>query len=120
MRRVKRLGNVTFWQTIFTNEETQSTKVQAKARRCSDGSLVVYEQKIKPYIILDTGSNGWIDDEQRSQIVEMFNEMGTTYELEYDDGSTITVRPAREKKLNLKPIFEGAGEFLGTIPLAVI
>jgi len=122
MRRAKQLGSVTFdMNTLFIREEMENSKVLAEMHMTAAGSHVVYEtQIVTPYITLDSKRYGWINDEQREAILEMWETPGATYTLTYDDDTTVEVRPAREKKLSITPLYEGACYYTAVIPLAKV
>lgn len=122
MKRAKQLGNVVFQKnSLFVKEEMEGSKVMAEMKMTSAGTHVVYEVPITtPYITLDSGMYGWIDDSQRQELIDMWNNIGSTYTLTYTDNTTDTVRMAREKRLVITPLYEGCDTFTAVIPLAKV
>lgn len=120
--RVKKLGNVEFTTNpLFVAEDDQPADIMSTMRMAADGSHVVFAQKIvTPYITLESRENGWIDDAQRLELLGMREQLGSTWELEYTDGTTETVRIAVEKQMSFTPLWEGCDHYTAVIPLAKI
>lgn len=120
--RVKRLGNVMFeMNPLFVKEDDAPDDLIGMMRMAADGSHVVFAQKIiTPYITLESRENGWLDDTQRLALLAMREQLGNTWELEYVDGSTETVRIAMEKQMSFTPLWEGCDHYTAVIPLAKI
>lgn len=120
--RVKRLGNVMFdFNSLFVVEDEAPANVTGTMRLAADGSHVAFAQRIvTPYITLESRENGWINDAQRLELLDMWGQLDATWELEYVDGSVETVRMAHEKQLNFTPLWEGCDDYTAVIPLARI
>lgn len=122
MLRAAQLGAVTFdVNTLFIREQYTSNSVQGEVGMSVAGSHIVYESEIStPYITLESQEYGIITEAQRSALMIMWDTIGVTYTLTYDNASTDTVRMAREKAIVFTPLFEGSCEFTATIPLAKV
>ena len=120
--RVRRLGDVAFeMNPLFVAEDEQPSDLMSTMRMAADGSHVVFAQKIiTPYITLESRENGWLDDTQRLALLAMREQVAGTWELEYVDGSTETVRIAVEKQMSFTPLWEGCDHYTAVIPLAKI
>ena len=120
MLRAKSLDSVTFTEnTLFIQEEFQNAKVMGKMRMSAAGTHIVYQATINtPYITLDSKEYGWVDDTQKEALEAMWETLGATYTLTYDDDTTETVRMATEKNIVFEPLFEGACKYRAVIPLA--
>jgi len=120
--KVVRIGNVDLVYPMWVMEKYRSTAVRTTARRTIGGGLVVYEQenrKSASTVTLDSMDYAWLDEATKTAIVDMANaSVGQSYEIEYDDGVTDTVRFAHEQQggaVQLRPIREGCGWYMGKI-----
>ena len=122
MKRAKSIGTVTFEiNSLFIKEEEENDSIVSEMFMSSDGTHIVFEAEIyTPYITLSSKSHGWINETQRLELVSMWKQLDTTFTLTYTDNTTETVRFAREKKMQLIPISEGAELYRGLIPLAKV
>lgn len=122
MKRAKQLGDVVFSKnTLFVREFEEGYGVIAEAFVSAAGTDIVYEAPHHtPPRTLDSKQYGWIDDAHREAILAMYQAIGTTYTLTYDDDSTETVRFAREKGIRFTPLHEGSKTFTAVIPLAKV
>ena len=124
MKRAKQLGSVVFGlNTLFVQEEMSDDSIMGETAMSAAGTHIVFEAAIAtPYITLDSQRYGWILDAQRVALMAMWQDIGATLTLTYDDNSTETVRMAREKKNLFKftPLYEGSKKYTVIVPLAKV
>ena len=122
MLRAKQLGAVVFGlNTLFINEEMTPDSVMGEVVMSAGGTHIVYEAAVQtPYITLNSKEFGWILEAQRLELMTMFNTLGATYTLTYDDDTTATVRMTKEKKPVFTPLYEGSKKYTAVIPLAKV
>ena len=123
MLRAKMLGAIEFVEnTLFIEEEfNDNSSSKAEVVLSATGEHIVYEMEIlTPYITLNSRQYGWISEDQRDSLVLMRKQLDTTFVLTYDDGTTETVRFAREKDMVFESTFEGSDKYTAIIPLAKI
>ena len=120
MKRAKQLVAVVFdMNSLFIREEMSPGDIMCETVMSADGTHIVYVAKINtPYITLDSKQYGWVTEQQVDDIKAMWAQMGATFTLTYDDGSTDEVRMAHEKQLAFTPLYEGADKYTAVIPLS--
>ena len=118
MKRVRRLGDATFrMNSMFVREFLEPESYMTSVAMSAAGSRIVWVQRIStPYRTIFGGEHGWIDDETASKILDMWENAGATYDIEYTDGSIETVRMAVEKRLVITPLYDGAQYHTVEIP----
>ena len=117
--KAKSLGSVTFLYELWVAEFEAPDNVMSEMRMSAAGSHVVYEAAIEtPYITLVSKENGWLNEQNVSDLKTSWADLGATLTLTYDDDTTETVRMAREKELVFTPLYEGACYYTAQIPLA--
>jgi len=122
MKRAKQLGTVIFgFNTLFIQEEMDPSSIMGETVMSAKGTHIVYEAEIfTPYITLDSKQYGWITEAQRAALITMWEQIGATFTLIYDDASTDTVRMAKEDKMSFTPLSEGSKKYTVIIPLAKV
>lgn len=122
--RVKQLGSVIFtYNSLFVEEDEKPNTVLSEVRMSGAGTHIVWEAPINtPYLTLNSKENSWVTKDQKNALMAMWDSLGATYSVIYDDDNTDTVRFAREKiaRFQFVPLYEGSTLYRATIPLAKI
>jgi len=120
--RAVRLGSIVFETPLWVAEALSPDTVRSETRMSAAGSHIVYEAMITtPYRTLKSMESGWLSSGNVEALLGVWENLDIgSIGMEYDDGSIETVRCAREKRLEIVPIYEGAQWYRATIPLAKI
>ncbi len=120
MKRVSKLENVEFTPNkLFIKEEEQPTSrpgFQVESTLYTDIYFVTEDRT--PEITLLSKDTGIITDQQRDEIIQMYEDTSRTYTLEYSDGSTDIVRFRWETPPTFTETHEGSCFFRAIIPLS--
>ncbi len=113
MLRAKQLGNVVFeHNTLFIKEQFESDGVVGAEYTTAAGTRVYYGANIyTPHVTLDGQSYGWVEDDQRAELIAMWGNVGQSYTLTYNDNSTATVYMRPDSKPVFTPLYEGACKY---------
>ena len=115
MKKAVRIGSIDLDYKLQVAEELRSVKNTATTRRTVAGALVVYEQENRSTalsVTLDSGQHGWQKRATVEAIIALSDSLaGKTTTVEYDDGSSESVRFAYEQRggaVQSTPLYEGA------------
>ena len=121
MKRCTQLGNVVFDDPLWIDEEEKPNSKITETKVSASGVHIAYVQELKtPYITLVSKESGWITEAQAEEIKSMHDQIGTFFQIYYDNSTSEEVRFAHEKQLSITPLFEGACEYTVNLPLAKI
>ncbi len=122
MLRASKIGAVEFsTNTLFIREQFVPNTVMGESVKSAVGTDIVYSAiDYTPAITLDSKENGLITEAQRVSLITMWEATNTTYTLTYDNATTETVRFRHEAPPVFTEIWEGACQYLATIPLAKV
>lgn len=119
--RAKSLGLVTFDHTLHMQENLSPNSVMSEVMMSAGGAHIVYQAEIKtPYITLVSRKHGWLKEDTKNALIELYNQLNTTFTLTYSDDSTDLVRFAHEKGISFDPVSESSEYFFATINLAKV
>jgi len=107
--RVTKIGGITLKYKLYkTSKETPNT-VEAQTFTTLSGTKVVFAREIiTPEFTIESKANGWIHDDTRDQLLTLFNNIGTEFVVEYDDGSTENCIFDYSNPPVFTPLFEGS------------
>jgi hypothetical protein len=119
------LGNLTFTNKLYFDNEIEWTGIAESAEMTLGGGIVIYGGEVsgRPIDLIGEEIRGWIKYSELKMLREMASESEATYSLNYD-GDTYTVRFRHEDSpvLEMTPIirrvkYKNDDWFYGTIKL---
>ncbi len=122
MKRATQLGTVTFdTNSMFILEEFSPTNRPSESVESAANTDIVWVAiDSTPQITLESRSYGLITDAQRRTLLDMFEDVTSTYTLTYNDATTTQVRFRWEEPPTFEETYEGSCRYTATIPLATI
>ncbi len=120
-KRAVSLGGVVFDYKLYVLQLDAPEDILSEVAITEAGVHAVWQNKVlTPYITLSSKQHGWLSQSVKDSIIALYEQLDTTFTLEYDDGSTDEVRFAHENGISFTPLNEGCNVFLGQINLAKV
>ncbi len=119
MKRVKTFNGMTFEpNALFIKEEMEPDTFVAESKMTAATTEITYvAQKRNPYVTLLSLQYSYVTDDQRAQIIAMYETLDTEYEIEHLDATTDTVRFRMDAPPVFSETFEGSCLFVAEINL---
>ena len=119
MKRVKKFNGMIFEpNALFVKEEMEPDTFILETKISAATTEITYvAEKKNPYVTLQSLQYSYITDDQRSQIIAMYEALDTLYLIEYLDATTDTVRFRMDNPPTLSETFEGSCTFTTEINL---
>ncbi len=112
------LGNVVF---EYPQEVLRACSVMSEKFKSAAGTSIVYEAKdYNPEMTISSAPDDWLSLENITELQAMCEEMGQSYTLRYEDGSSEEVRFDHTRQMTFSEILLGTCFYYGSIPLEKI
>lgn len=93
MKRVRKLGAVTFnLNAAYVQQDySPNTFISNIVKSAADTDIIYYAVDNNPEIVLESQGYALVDQSSMEEIINMYNQAETEYQIEYVDGTTQNV-----------------------------
>ena len=122
-KRIVSIGTLTFTHKPTLTESLEPSDFTGETMMSAAGSHITYVQRITtPYRTVDSLQSGWLTEAEKDELLTLYDVIGGTHLVTYDDASSETCRfiQSENTKLKITPLFEGACMYTAHIPMATV
>ena len=119
---IKQIGTVVLDSPLHINEFNTTNDIMGEVVMSANGTHISYSAQIyTPYRTAESrGEGGWLSEQNKTDLEALWVNLGTTFDIVYEDDSTETVRMAHEKQIDFTEIAVGACIYTAFIPMAKV
>ena len=116
--KATQLGSVIF---EYPQEVLRASSIMSEKVKSADGVTIAFEAwDYTPEIMISSAEDDWLSQQNVTELQTMFEQMGTTHTIYYENGTTEEVRFDHTKQISFTEILYGTCIYYGNIPLEKI